>query len=317
MHSPKISVIVPVYNVEKYLRRCVDSILAQTFSDFELLLVDDGSPDNSGAICDHYVKHDSRIRVIHKSNAGVSSARNIGLDLARGEWIIFVDSDDMIEKAYLQSAINSSKPNDEIIFLPFIECAISAQGEIGKCRLNISYANTESEATLSTALTSTYIKTVWAKLYSKAAIKNIRFDESLRFGEDTLFVLKVLKNVSNLRFSRTDTFSRYLFDVNDEVVWYEKYTMSVKQAVKALTMIMEEYQTLNVRKMNFEIFITYVFRNVCNRDMQANWKDWYHNKTIKEISLSKARAIGWIQYIKTKLIFTPYGYPFFKLFGYK
>lgn len=84
MYNPKISVIVPVYNVEKYLSRCIDSILAQTFTDFELLLIDDGSNDNSGNICDDYVKKDNRIRVFHKENGGVSSARNLGLTRQRG-----------------------------------------------------------------------------------------------------------------------------------------------------------------------------------------------------------------------------------------
>ena len=85
--NPKISVIVPVYNVEKYLRRCIDSILVQTFTDFELLLIDDGSKDKSGEICDEYAKKDKRVRVFHKVNGGVSSARNLGLDYAKGQWI--------------------------------------------------------------------------------------------------------------------------------------------------------------------------------------------------------------------------------------
>lgn len=101
-HVPKVSVIVPVYKVEKYLPECIESILAQTFTDFELILVDDGSPDNSGKICDDYAARDSRIRVFHKENGGVSSARNLGLDNARGEWIAFVDSDDMVGKKYLE-----------------------------------------------------------------------------------------------------------------------------------------------------------------------------------------------------------------------
>ena len=92
--TPKISVIVPVYKVEKYLPECIESVLAQTFTDFELILVDDGSPDNSGAICDAYAARDSRIRVFHKPNGGVSSARNLGLDHARGEWIALLDGDD-------------------------------------------------------------------------------------------------------------------------------------------------------------------------------------------------------------------------------
>ena len=86
---PKISVIVPVYKAEAYLHRCVDSILAQTFQDFEVLLVNDGSPDKSGEICDEYARKDKRVRVFHKENGGVSSARNMGLDNARGEWLFY------------------------------------------------------------------------------------------------------------------------------------------------------------------------------------------------------------------------------------
>lgn len=102
---PEISIIVPVYQVEKYLNECIDSILAQTFTDFELILVDDGSPDNCPALCDAAAKRDSRVRVIHKQNGGVSTARNAGLDAAQGNWIAFVDSDDTVEPEYLEKCI--------------------------------------------------------------------------------------------------------------------------------------------------------------------------------------------------------------------
>ena len=99
---PEISIIVPVYKVEQYLNECIDSILAQTFTDFELILVDDGSPDNCPALCDAAAAKDSRIRVIHKPNGGVSTARNAGLDAVRGNWISFIDPDDSIDKTYLE-----------------------------------------------------------------------------------------------------------------------------------------------------------------------------------------------------------------------
>lgn len=95
---PKISVIVPVYNTEQYLPRCIDSILSQTFTDFELLLIDDGSKDNSGKICDEYAAKDSRIRVFHKKNGGATSARILGINNSCGEFICFVDSDDSMRK---------------------------------------------------------------------------------------------------------------------------------------------------------------------------------------------------------------------------
>ena len=96
-----ITVIVPVYKAEKYVLRCVDSILAQTFTDFEVLLIDDGSPDRSGEICEEYAQKDARVRVFHKDNAGVSSARNLGLDNAKGEWVTFVDSDDWVHEDFI------------------------------------------------------------------------------------------------------------------------------------------------------------------------------------------------------------------------
>ena len=108
---PQISVIVPVYNVEPYLRQCVDSILNQTFTDFELLLVDDGSTDRSGAICDEYASLDARVKVFHTTNRGVSAARNLGIDKASAEWITFVDSDDWVEKSYLANFEKYSKDN--------------------------------------------------------------------------------------------------------------------------------------------------------------------------------------------------------------
>ena len=102
---PKVSIIVPVYNTEEYLSECIESILDQSFTDFELLLINDGSIDKSGKICDEYAKKDSRIVVIHKENGGVSSARNKGIEIAQGEWISFIDADDWITPLYLSDLI--------------------------------------------------------------------------------------------------------------------------------------------------------------------------------------------------------------------
>ena len=103
LEQPLISIIVPVYKVEKYLKRCVDSILTQTYQNMEIILVDDGSPDNCGAICDRYKETDSRVVVIHKKNGGLSDARNVGIEIARGEYITFIDSDDFISPFFLEN----------------------------------------------------------------------------------------------------------------------------------------------------------------------------------------------------------------------
>ena len=110
--TPKISVIVPVYKAEAYLHRCVDSILAQTFQDFEVLLIDDGSPDRSGEICDEYARKDRRVRVFHKENGGVSSARQCGMDHAQGEYTIHADPDDWVEPMMLEELYKKAKEED-------------------------------------------------------------------------------------------------------------------------------------------------------------------------------------------------------------
>ena len=102
MYYPLITVIIPIYKVEKYLPKCLDSVLAQTYSNLEIILVDDGSPDNCGAICDEYAARDSRIRVIHKENGGLSSARNSGIDICRGKYISFIDSDDFVSPYFIE-----------------------------------------------------------------------------------------------------------------------------------------------------------------------------------------------------------------------
>lgn len=112
IESPQISIIIPIYNVERYLRQCIDSILAQTFTEFELLLIDDGSPDGCPAICDEYAGKDARVRVFHKQNGGVTSARNKGLDNANGNWIIYIDGDDWIEPTYVEELYNAAINNE-------------------------------------------------------------------------------------------------------------------------------------------------------------------------------------------------------------
>ena len=106
-NRPLVSVIIPVYNVERYLRHCVDSVLAQTYTNLEIILIDDGSTDASGKICDEYAQKDARIRVLHKANGGLSDARNKGLDICKGEYIVFVDSDDFVSKVLIDIAVDA------------------------------------------------------------------------------------------------------------------------------------------------------------------------------------------------------------------
>lgn len=187
--SPKISVIVPVYNVEKYLSYCIESILAQTYTNFELLLVDDGSKDQSGYICDEYAKKDGRIKVFHIKNSGVSVARNTGLNEATGMWVCFVDSDDWLDKDYLDG-FNYDTSSDLLL-----------QGfkrQYGQEVLKVSF---EAEKYTGVRVVEKIVelerkeilifRPPWAKLFKKKIIDDccLKFDPAISIGEDFLFVL--------------------------------------------------------------------------------------------------------------------------------
>lgn len=185
MPVPKISVIVPVYNTEKYLRRCIDSILAQTFTDFELLLIDDGSTDGSGAICDEYAALDSRVRVFHKPNGGVSSARNLGLDNARGEWITFIDSDDWIDQVYFEKIV-SWKWSDEADIIISSFKHIHENGEV--CYKYPQWYDDKIQG-IRTLIISMGGTCVWAKFFKRSILEKyrVKFPVGIRYCEDFYF----------------------------------------------------------------------------------------------------------------------------------
>lgn len=179
-----ISVIVPVYNTEQYLDRCIQSILAQTYTDFELLLIDDGSADSSGAICDKYAEQDSRVRVFHKENGGVSSARNMGLDNAKGEWIAFVDSDDWVLDSYLYNLVSHSHNVDLVI--SYAEYLYS-NGERKKEEYASRMVSNEIDV-LFTENDLSWHTSPWAKLFNKKFCDQLRFIEGMHIGEDLVFL---------------------------------------------------------------------------------------------------------------------------------
>lgn len=198
---PKVSIIVPVYNSENYLARCIDSILAQKFADFELILVNDGSKDNSGKICNQYAQIDSRIIVIHKENGGVSSARNKGLEIANGEWISFVDSDDTIDNSFYSSLIETNLDVDLII------CGYKEINPTSNIINNILY-NIPSEQIYnkaeilkhiisSTFTNSNLTNSCCSKIYKNSIIKiySLKFSNRKR-GEDWLFNIEYLQLIN-------------------------------------------------------------------------------------------------------------------------
>lgn len=174
--APLISVIVPVYKVEPYLRKCVDSILAQTYENLEIILVDDGSPDSCGAICDEYASREARIRVIHKENGGLSSARNAGLEVARGEYIGFVDSDDWLEpQTYqwlLEMAVKEQLP---MVCAGRYDCDSRTEGrKVGLCPPKREVISGQ-ELTKRIFLWDNVDSAAWDKLYDRSLFQKIRY----------------------------------------------------------------------------------------------------------------------------------------------
>lgn len=191
--TPLISIIVPVYNTEKYIDRCLTSILNQTYKNLEIIIVDDGSSDKCREICDNYKKIDKRIKVIHKENGGVSSARNMGLNYAIGEWIYFCDSDDEIYHDGLESLISNIEEDTTLCFggysienlnNRFISTGIAKTGRYEVINLLRWILNA----------TPYYQGYLFNKLFKRTIImnSNIRFDTNIHFNEDRLFIIKYL-----------------------------------------------------------------------------------------------------------------------------
>lgn len=203
--TPKISIIVPVYNAEAYLNQCVDSILQQGFDDFELLLVDDGSPDNSPAICDEYAEKDNRVKVLHKPNGGVSSARNAALDIAVGEFVVFIDSDDYVDKNYLSGMLDAEKRNRAegkstlIItdYQPFSEKGLEKRSFPEPFCIDCDSASAQSFRDL---VFEFRVFPPYCKLYRLDVIKaaGLRFDTEIKSAEDFDFNMRYIEKTDRI-----------------------------------------------------------------------------------------------------------------------
>ena len=193
----QLSIIVPIYNVAPYLRKCVDSLLAQDYADYEIILVDDGSTDDSGIVCDRLAAADPRVTAIHQLNGGVSSARNAGLEAATGEYVAFVDADDALLGGALK---NMSTENSDLVVAGYAkgnQVCTPADDQLFEGAEQISSFLDSSILMDKLPL----LNTVWCKMFKSELIQSagLKFDETLRYGEDKLFVLKYLTHVESVR----------------------------------------------------------------------------------------------------------------------
>ena len=266
--SPKISLIVPVYKVEQYLRRCLDSIASQTFTDWECILIDDGSPDKSGAICDEYAGRDSRFRVIHQENKGVSAARNAGLDAAQGEWIGFVDSDDWVEKEMIEALLSVK----DISSTELVICSVKDTLGLGTFMLPSDIDKKDWRNALSAFLPSACAKAFRREIIEK---NRLRFPVVVKLGEDTCFVYMYLSNIHSISFIKEPFYTYFIS--NEESATHNISEDTVKD-FENLVRKLETYIAERNRREEFSHCLYNLKMNVKNRFLfsleKPDFKSW-------------------------------------------
>ena len=265
---PLISVIVPIYKAESFLHKCIGSILSQSQSDFELILVDDGSPDNSGAICDEYARQDSRVRVIHQKNAGVSAARNRGIREAKGTYIGFVDSDDWIrEDMYTQLYDAAESTRADIIMCDALTVYDSGATKVDTIQ-QLHQDCILTKKALYPELMLEFAGAVWRCIYRTELIRerNILFSEGLKFSEDRIFNIYAMGAANAVYYMKQPLYMRY---VNAESCVHRFHPdhflhakLAAKETEKAIRLAWddgEDYQRAYLRQ-----FIDAACAAVCN-----------------------------------------------------
>lgn len=233
-----VSVIIPVYNVEKFLNRCVDSVLSQTYKNIEIILVDDGALDSSPQICDEYTKKDSRVTVIHKKNGGLASARNAGLKVAKGDYILFVDSDDWIKDDTLEELLNIAVKN-KVDFVRFIPVSAGYPDRPDGTPINFGTEDFMEEGVynkekmirdiyprlfVTPQLTMGPIVAAWRSLYNRKFLvdNNLYFDEEVKYSEDAIFSAKVVYNSNKFYYIKGGYYYNYFYNTSSITKSFKK-----------------------------------------------------------------------------------------------
>jgi Glycosyltransferases involved in cell wall biogenesis len=213
--TPIISVIVPIYNIESFLPECIESILKQTFSGIELLLIDDGSNDRSGLICDEYAKNDKRIIVFHQKNKGVSEARNLGIKKSRGKYVCFIDGDDYLEKDMLELLLSQFDSDNVQLAICGFQCKDENGNLLYKTETGNKFILDQDSAICSLFNDKKYRYQgyIWNKLFLKEIISkyNINFNPQIYFNEDRLFCFEYIKNCEKVSYSTSIEYNHIFY----------------------------------------------------------------------------------------------------------
>lgn len=291
-----ISIIIPVYNVEKYIEECLNSIIKQTYKNIEIILVDDGSTDRSGIICDQYAKIDKRINVLHKENFGVSNARNTGLRLKKGKYFIFIDSDDWLEPNMIESLYNNLKNNQvDISICNYYINSTKRKTDIQnkkliKNNLKEMYENLFDENSFGGYL--------WNKLIKSNIADNLFLDEDIKIEEDVIFLINILKGCNSIYYDPNIILYHYRKRENSAVNFnYAPKDLTKLKSLEIKLDIKQRFQLKNLDKLEFDyVFLLnqaiYIMKknNIKNDKLKIKIKQMrkaYNNIAFKEANFKQ------------------------------
>ena len=272
-----ISIVIPVYNAEKYLEQCLNSIKNQTYKNFEVILVNDGSIDNSESICKVFVESDTRFRYYLKANGGASSARNLGLDNAQGKYITFIDADDWVDENHLEVLINNIKENNSDMAVSSIKkfdnvsrFKFRVYSNQEKYLLNYNKLNREEFLVILPRLihASNSYKIAVSKLFKKELLSDVRFDESIVYGEDLEFFFKIYNNISSISYVDEVTYVYRLHNERTSSKFNQQY---VEQVLLIYKKIYEKIEELGLPTIHYYTTI---------RDFLEFQKDFLENRVL-------------------------------------
>ncbi len=284
MENQLISVIVPVYNVEEYLKQCLDSILEQTFSNYEVILINDGSTDSSGLICQEYAEKDSRIRYFEKENGGLSDARNYGIEQAQGEYLTFVDSDDFLDKMHLNVLYTALVSNNVDISIVNYANYQTSNATFYLHTFGEYYEKNYSSEELLDNLAilernDLSFSTIWGKLYKRSVFSFLRFPKGV-IGEDVALIYKIYTQVDKIVYAHKDT---YIYRENDSGITkskiYPLVTAQLNHIAERLALL--AIMGYDVTK-HFDRYITFLKITEYNMRMIWGMEDTETYRHIKE-----------------------------------
>jgi len=282
LNLPLISVIIPVYNVELYLNRCVESLTKQTYKNIEIILINDGSTDSSGKLCENFALLDQRIKVIHQQNGGSSIARNSGLEVARGEYISFVDSDDWIELNMLDSMLSFALENK----LKVIECGMVRSTNYNKENIKDYSERIETREEALERIIANQNFAVWRRIYHRSIIENMSFIP-YKIHQDVFYTIDVINKVEKIGYIHSPLYIYYV--ENNTSIIRGNYNLKKLRSIDAGIYVVENTLSYNskirdIAKKYVIIFLTYNYNSIF---MQNELDEDYHfrkliKKTIKE-----------------------------------